>query len=170
MKAKAGIPIGLLALAVGCAGGETGEASSTLPEQIHGLTRVEVQTGERAAEVIGNLHSTSVAPTNSEVALYGPENMRAALYVSEFESAAVAQEQLTAMSDGIGQGTAGFGHHTTFEVEGREIHSVFGQGQIHYFYADGADLVWISLPPAIARPGLAEVLNVELSSVPDLGG
>jgi hypothetical protein len=160
----------LLVVTLGCAGGETGAVATTLPDEIHGLPRMEVQAGDLAAEMIAGLHSRGVAPTNSQVAHYGPENMRAVLYVSKFESAEVAQEQLTAMANGIGEGTAGFGHHIQFEAEGRQIHSVFGQGQIHYFYTDGADLVWASLPPPIARPGLAEVLEVELSSIPELGG
>jgi hypothetical protein len=169
VKAKAGILIPSLTLAMACAGGEADQAATTLPDAIHGLQRVEVQAGEEAAEMIGGMHDRSVAPTNSQVAYYGPDNMRAVLYVSEFESDEAAQEQLNAMAAGIGEGTAEYGHHNQFEVEGRQIHSVFGEGQIHYFYTDGTDLVWVSLPPAIARPGLAEVLKVDVSSIPPLG-
>jgi len=169
VKAKAGILILSMALAVACSAGEADETATTLPDAIHGLQRVEVQAGDEVAEMIGGMHSRSVAPANSRVAHYGPENMRAVLYVSEFESDEAAQEQLNAMAAGIGEGTAQYGHHNQFEVEGRQIHSVFGQGQVHYFFTDGADLVWVSLPLPIARPGLAEILKVEVSSIPPLG-
>jgi hypothetical protein len=169
VKAKASILIPSLTLAMACAGGEADQAATTLPDAIHGLQRVEVQSGDEAAEMIGGMHGRRVAPTNSQVAYYGPEDMRAVLYVSEFESDEAAQEQLNAMAAGIGEGTAEYGHHNQFEVEGRQIHSVFGEGQIHYFYTDGTDLVWVSLPTVIARPGLAEVLKVEASSIPPLG-
>jgi len=153
--------------AAACAGSDAGEAP--VPEEIHGFPLAEVKAGEDAAAVLEGMHGKEVAPDRSWVATYGPEEMGTTLYVSRYESAETATSELARMAAGVdGEGT-GFGHHAQFEVAGLAVHSVFGRGQIHYFYAKDRDLVWLGMVPMLARVGVAQLLNVPPDSIPPFG-
>jgi hypothetical protein len=152
-----------------CVRGE-GDSATPLPRELHGLELGDLHTGDDAARLIGRLHGSNVSPSESYVGYYGPPEMRAILYLSRFHDHSGAQSQLVAMADRIGSGSGGFGHHTQFHVLGIEIHSVFGYGQIHYFFARESDVVWLGMPPPMARAGLADLLLVAVDSIPSLGG
>ena len=150
-----------------CAGSDAGEAP--VPEEIHGFPLAEVKTGEDAAAVLERMHGKQVAPEQNWVATYGPEEMSTTLYVSRYESAETATSELARMAACVdGEGT-GFGHHAQFKVAGLAVHSVFGRGQIHYFYAKDRDLVWLGMVPMLARVGVAQLLNVPPDSIPPFG-
>jgi hypothetical protein len=127
---------------------------------------MEARSGGEAAETIAEMHGQGVAPDESWVGFYQSGEVVARLYVSRFESADASGEQLTAMSERIGGGSSGFGHHGTFLVEDNRIHIVFGHGLVHYFYAQEQDLVWLSVNGDLARRALAEVLETEVDSIP----
>jgi hypothetical protein len=146
------------------------DVASPLPSDLHGLELGEVRTGTAAAALIGRLHGKDVSPRESYVGYYGPPEMRGVLYLSRFDDEQTAQTQLAAMADRIASGSAGFGHHTQFVVGETAVHSVFGFGQVHYFFAEEYDVTWLSMPPQIARLGLAELLEVEPDSIPGFGG
>jgi hypothetical protein len=142
-----------------------------LPGQLHGLQLVETRSGEEAAGEIGRLHKQDVAPRASEIGVYETEGVRAELYVSAFGSADEATAQFEAMIGAINEGAEGFGHHTHFDVTGRDIHVVFGDARINYFYAEGERLTWLAVrQPMFARAALAELLDVAVDSIPRLPG
>jgi hypothetical protein len=155
----------LLALTSACA---TDRADSPLPEQLHGMDLIEQQSGEEAAGALARLHDQDVAPTASYIGRYGTEEIGATVYVSRFASPEEAASQLVAMANGIGEGAAGYGHHRTLDVEGREVHSVFGRGEVHFFYADGNDLFWMGAHPMFATAALADLLGVSSDAIPGL--
>jgi hypothetical protein len=152
-----------------CLGGDT-DSAAPLPRELHDLELVDIRTGDAAAALIGRLHGKDVSPRESYVGYYGPPEMRGVLYLSRFNDEQTAQLQLAAMADRIASGSAGFGHHTQFVIGETVVHSVFGFDQVHYFFAEKTDLTWLSMPPPVARAGLAELLEVELDSIPGLGG
>jgi hypothetical protein len=114
------------------------------------------------------MHEKGVAPVATWVGVYGAGPLQATLYVSRYRSPAEAGAQLALMAERIGRGTPDFGHHSETAVAGTPVHSVFGHGQVHYFFAAGADLKWLAMPPQLSRVGLALVLGVPADSVPPL--
>jgi hypothetical protein len=91
--------------------------------------------------------------------------------VSVFQSVDEATSQFEAMVSAINEGVPGYGHHTHFDAGGRDVHVVFGDGRINYFYADGVKLTWLGMQqPMIARAALAELLSIEVDSIPRLPG
>ncbi len=161
----------VIALAAGCSDRPATEGTALLPGRLHGLQLVESKTGSEAAGVIARLHKQDVAPRASEVGVYAAEGIRAELYVSAFQNADEAVAQFEAMVSAINQGVEGFGHHTHFDVAGRDVHVVFGDSRINYFYVRGERLTWLAVPqPAFARAALAELLSVEMDSIPRLPG
>lgn len=150
-----------------CAGSDTDE--TPVPDEIHGFPLAKVTSGPDAAAVLERMHGKDVTPEQNWVATYGPEEMGTTLYVSRYERADLAASELARMATGVdGEGT-GFGHHSQFDVAGITVHSVFGQGQIHYFYAKDRDLVWLGMVPMLARVGVAQLLDVSPDSIPPFG-
>jgi hypothetical protein len=161
----------VLAATVGCSDRPAAESAGLLPAQLHGLQLVETRSGDEAAGAIARLHKRDVAPSESQVGVYGPEGMRAELFVSVFKTVDEAASEFEAMVDAINEGVPGYGHHTHFEVRDRDVHVVFGDGRINYFYADGDRLTWLGVQnPMIARAAVAELLAAPVDSIPRLPG
>jgi hypothetical protein len=166
------MPVVVIAAMVnsGCSADRAADASGdlALPEDIHGLPLVESHSGPAADSMIAELHKSELAAAESAIGIYGPSDMRAILYVSRFTTEAQAAEQIDAMSDRISAGTPGFGHQRQFEIREQQVHSVFGRGQVHYYYVTGREMIWLTVPPNLARPALGELLDVPLSEIPPL--
>jgi hypothetical protein len=139
-----------------------------LPQVLHGLALVDARTGREATQVIAHLHRGPVVPNENYVAAYGPKEMRATLYLSRYATADSAAGEVTAMAKDLTGGGSGFGHYTHFAVAGADVHSVFGPGEVNYFYAKDRDVVWLAMPPMLARGGLAQLLAVPEDSIPPL--
>ncbi|HEX9728110.1 MAG TPA: hypothetical protein VGA37_06385 [Gemmatimonadales bacterium] len=159
--------VGALVLTwIGCANGGN-EAAAMLPEVIHGLVLSESVTGQAATEALGGIYEGEVTAGDTYIGRYGPEHLRATLYVSRFATPEDAQAELAAMADRMSSGTGGYGHHTRATVGEVVLHSVFGHGQVHYFYVSGLDVTWLASPPRLARAAIAELLHVEVDAVRD---
>jgi len=155
----------------GCSDRSTNGGPELLPEQLHGLQLTESKSGDEAAGMIARLHKQDVAPRASEIGVYAAEGISAELYVSAFQTADEAAAQFEAMVGAITKGVEGFGHHTHFDVGGRDVHVVFGDARINYFYADGKRVTWLAVQqPVFARAALAELLGVAADSIPRLPG
>ncbi|MFQ6673486.1 MAG: hypothetical protein ACE5GH_01720, partial [Fidelibacterota bacterium] len=127
------------------------ESRTPLPQAIHGMSLERQLTGAEAKARIGRLHGKEVAPVASYVGHYGAGPDHAMLYLSKFASEMKAQDMLRKMSESIGEGSSGFGHHTKFAVKNRDIHLVLGQGQVHYFFPRGKYLYWLAINTGMAR-------------------
>ena len=145
------------------------DAASPLPATIHGMQLQSTHRGDEAAQILESLHGQPVGSERSWVGIYGPMNLATAVYVSQFESPDDAETEIDAMVARIDSGAVAFGHHTSFNQGGRIVHTVFGQGQVNYFYQQGSELWWLGAHPMIARPAIAELLNIPTDSVPRLG-
>jgi hypothetical protein len=161
-------PLLLVTLAAGCAGEVAEDGASPLPEAIHGLALIESHSGSDAAEILVEMHKAEVVPPQNYIGHYGTEELGAVLYVSRFDTEAGADSFLVAMATRIGPGSGGYGHHSSFDAADKQVHMVFGHGQVHYFYADAEDLVWLAVDARLARPALAELLKTETDSIPTL--
>jgi hypothetical protein len=144
-----------------------GVEATPLPLMIQGMVRVDVMTGPEAASMLGRMHGEDVAPAESYVGRYQSETGNATLYMSRFASHVETDSLLNEMSESIGEGSSEFAHHTQFEAGGGPIHMVLGQGQVHFFFAQDDELLWLAIDAALAFPALAQVLGVTEESLPD---
>jgi len=155
----------------GCSRRSATEGTELLPGQLHGLQLVESKSGAEAAAEIARIHKLDVAPQASEVGVYEAAGVSAELYVSRFNTPDEATSQFEAMVSAINEGVPGFGHHNHFDVVGRDVHVVFGNARVNYFYADADKLTWLAAQhPMFARAALAQLLGVALDSIPRLPG
>jgi hypothetical protein len=130
------------------------------------MSLIESVSGDEAQNLISQLHPGPLAPAESQVGFYAAGDDRAVLYLSRFAEADSARAQLEMMSAMIGRGRAGFGHHTEIDMAGTVVHAVVGSGRMHFFFTRQNELVWLAADPALARAALAELLGVEVESMP----
>lgn len=164
LRLRRGLPAVLVAVA--CSGHPEGD--TPLPQSVQGLELVAVTSGAAAEAALERLHGKDVAPTESHIGHYGTGVLRAVLYVSRFDDRRRADAQLGAMSERIGAGSSGFGHHRRFSVSDRDVRSLLGQGQVHFLFVTRNDLVWLAVAPPLARAALAELLEVPVDAVPPM--
>ena len=157
----------VLLFAAACGGGS--DAASPLPATLHGMQLQSTHQGDEAAQILESLHGQPVGSEQSWVGIYGPMDFATAVYVSRFASPNESESEMNAMVARIDSGTVSFGHHTSFTQGGRVVHSVFGQGQVNYFYRQNSELWWLGAHPMIARPAIAELLGLPSDSIPRLG-
>lgn len=159
--------------AVGCSDGETKEVPADtaeptlLPMALHGMPVTAVATGPDAEALIRRLHGKDVASQASYMAQYEGGGATATLYVSRFGSPALAHSIAADMSEALGVDNRTFAHHEQFDVDAILVHAVVGQGQAHFFFARGPDVVWLAVDYDMARIALADLLGVSMTRVPD---
>ncbi len=67
--------------------------------------------------------------------------------------------QIERMAARIRKGDTPFYHLKSYERNGSTVFSALGQGQIHYFYRQDADVTWIASDPAVAKEVVDELLR-----------
>jgi hypothetical protein len=126
-----------------------------VPGAVAGMTLVEQQTGDAALRAVERLHGLSFDMTAATVARYAGTAGRAELWIAEFGHADEAAERATKMADRIAEGGSPFQPpHLQAGVWATE-----GLGQIHYFFARGSGVWWLSADHAAGDQALAEVLT-----------
>lgn len=135
-------------------------AQFTFPAQIAGLKLRHSSQGEEAMAKISRLHGKEIEMKNGYVAHYESDRAKAMLYISEFDSEGQARQQIELMKKKIEKGSKGFGHFRELEVEEKTIYSVWGFGQIHYFYLDSNRVIWLAVDPPVAELVLKAALKV----------
>ena len=132
------------------------------PKTLGVLELAHALRGKEALTAIDRLHGKGLAGIDGYVAHYERNGFVAMLYVSRPASASMTGGQVEKMAAGIRAGKTPFSHLKSSERNGTTVYSALGEGQIHYFYRRGADVVWIAADPSVAR----EVVDAFLQRAP----
>jgi hypothetical protein len=129
-------------LALGC------KQAASVPlfdSQIGSLTLVKLFEGEEAIKEINKLHGKSIKVVRGFVAHYEGDHQKAAVWVSEAESEALAKDQVEMMIDKMKSNTrAPFRNYRTLEKQGCQVMAFDGMRQVHYVFREGPWVYWIS--------------------------
>ncbi|MDP2935826.1 MAG: hypothetical protein Q8O86_04985 [Dehalococcoidia bacterium] len=138
-------------------GGAVAVASNAagIPAQIAGLRRTETMTGPQALAELQELHGKDVGVAGGWIAHYGKE---ATVWMGEARDEATAIQLLEAMTRRIQAGNQYFTGLKQLQVEGRPVFTVVGQGQRHYYYRQGRQLIWLAVPNGREDDFLKEAL------------
>ncbi|MBI4728838.1 MAG: hypothetical protein HY775_04970 [Acidobacteria bacterium] len=141
------------------AGAGPATAEDGLPGSLAGLPRVDLVTGERAVADVTALHGLDIPVVSAAIARYGESGDKAEVWVSYSEDAAAATKLAERMAGKIAEGRSPF---DVPELVGGKSGIWFtrGMGQIHFFFARGTAVWWLSIGDARAQDALAEVLRV----------
>jgi hypothetical protein len=129
------------------------------PEAVGELKLVHALRGKEALQAIDRLHGKGLAGTDGYVAHYERNGLVAMLYVSRPARLSMTGAQIEKMATGIRAGKTPFSHLKSSERNGTTVYSALGEGQIHYFYRRGADVIWIAADPPVAKEVLEYFLQ-----------
>ena len=129
------------------------------PKTMGALQLVHALRGKEALQAIDRLHGKGIAGTDGYVAHYERNGFVAMLYVSRPARSSMTGAQIEKMATGIRAGKTPFSHLKSSERNGTTVYSALGEGQIHYFYRRGADVIWLAADPPVAREAVQYLLQ-----------
>jgi hypothetical protein len=129
------------------------------PKTVGALQLVHALRGKEALQAIDRLHGKGITATDGYVAHYERNSLVAMLYVSRPARPTMTGAQIEKMATGISAGKTPFSHLKSSERNGTTVYSALGQGQIHYFYRQGANVIWIAADPPVAKEVVEDLLQ-----------
>ncbi len=161
MSRLPGLPLLLAGLALALQACDPGPRLREPPPSLAGVALHHTVTGGRALDALRYMHrGGGGALLEAWVAHYG-DAPSAILYVGVTGSAESAGQLMEAMRTRIGEGETPFQAIGTLRLFGTDLYTMRGQGQVHFTYPDGSQVVWLSVDPALACRALAEVLRAK---------
>lgn len=147
-----------LMILVGCQPADPLEA---IPGTLAGRPLHHDVAGQRALQAVAYLHRAGETGIDSAwIAHYGADRPSATLYAGITSSPAAAEALLDAMNEGIEARASPFRHSGLVSIDGRPVHRLDGQGQLHFVTAMGRKVIWLSVHPELATAALAGVLGI----------
>ena len=151
------VPLGLLflLLLIACSPND-----NPLPQSIGSMRLEKVQSGEEARQEIDRLHGKQISLIRGYIGMYVAENGRGQLWVSEHSSDSEATEAIEKMANGIQKGKQQkFWHFRKMEIERRQVYLAVGMGQAHYFFQNGAKVIWFAVDPSLAKEAIRDAVR-----------
>lgn len=134
--------------------------TNAIPQALGELALVRSTEGPDALSEFTNLHNKQFVLVDGYRAEYANGKATATLWVARANDAASALALTQDMAKKIGAGNAMFQNLQELTINGRQIYVVDGQGQQHYFYANGDRVVWLAVDPPFAPDALHALWNV----------
>lgn len=141
-----------------CFAAAEGGAVVRLPQSIAGMELVQAIEGDEAAAIIDRLHHGTVSTRANAIGEYEGGGRSATYYVSLYDDSGQAVQAMEDMAAVMSGGGHGFSHLMKRTADGEEFYMALGQGQAHYFFARGAELVWLAVDMEVAEGAVKEVL------------
>lgn len=107
--------------------------------------------GAEASAMIDHLHGKGVTPQSNLIGMYAGEQGSAVLYMSVYASDIGANDALRKMRSLISAGNPIFNQYSEMQVGRHQVFWCLGQGQIHYFFSHGKQLLWLAVDSVVAH-------------------
>ncbi len=130
--------------------------SPLAPATLAHLLATKQVSGNDAMQSIQTLHGTDFGLVDGSVTTYGEQN--ATLWVSVSDSPESAGELITRMSLRISSGGTPFMMREMLNFNERDIYSLEGMGQLHFYFQSGNKVIWLAADEPIAEQALQEAL------------
>jgi hypothetical protein len=135
--------------------------ANEIPQTLAGLKLVNSATGKDALREFESLHGKGFDLVGGYRANYARGKNTATLWVARANDAASALALTQEMAKKIGTANAMFQNLQELSINGRQLYVVDGQGQQHYFYANGDQVVWLAIDPPLASDALHALWNAK---------
>ena len=132
------------------------ETATGAPQEIAGYRLQGALTGSAAVASMQRLHGEEIDIVTGWIARYEGGGT---IWLAEAADEGAAGRLLQAMTDRIADGNESFSHLQGEEYRGLTVYSVLGQGQRHYYYARGRQLVWVATPPGAEEAFFSDALE-----------
>ncbi|HLC25411.1 MAG TPA: hypothetical protein VJM80_01430 [bacterium] len=114
--------------------------------------------GKEALKDISRLHGKTFDLKDGFVGHYSNKTSKAMVWLSESKNLEQSLQLLQMMTAEIRRGRGPYSNFQEFDIGGKVVYTVDGQGQQHYFYGAGKRNVWLAVDPGAAQKALHELL------------
>ncbi len=132
------------------------QASTPAPAELAGYNLVSAVAGPEAIADINRLHGTGIEIIDAWIGRYQGDG---GVWVSRASDEAKARELLDEMVTNIEDGGSPFSGLTPQEFQGMPVYAVRDARQVHYFYQQDTQVVWVATPPGAEESFLLDVLR-----------
>jgi hypothetical protein len=130
-----------------------------LPQYIGSMRLEKVHSGEEARREIDRLHGKQISFLRGYIGTYVAENGEGQLWVSIHSSEKEATEAIEKMAHGMKQEKQQFWHFRKIMIEQRPVYLAVGMGQAHYFFQNGAKVIWLAVDPSLAKEAIRDAVG-----------
>ena len=142
-----------------------GNNSDDLPQKLGDLNRAKVIQNQKAAGIINKMHGKRLDDCENFIAYYGNNQSKNILYVSVYERAETAKENLKSMAMKMANGSPVFSPLKHGKM-GENIHfETQGMGLKHYFYRTDNILIWWQVTPDQAETTYNDLLKFDFAEL-----
>ena len=138
---------------------DTDAPGSVAPAYLGNVPLVDQTTGQEALSQMRVMHGTEIGVIDGYIARYEGGGDRVTVWVGQTEDPSAAQELLELMTQKIAMGNPSFRDLEQMSVNGKGVYSVVGGGESHYYYRDGAIVIWVSVSASEPMQVLREALR-----------
>ncbi len=129
------------------------------PGALGDLPLLHASDGREALEEINRLHGKDLGAIAGYVAHYEKDGTVAMIYLARAASDDQAARQVERMRATIQRGDTPFSELRTVNEKGRKLYSALGEGRRHFFYRQGADVLWLAADAPAAGQALAALVS-----------
>jgi hypothetical protein len=130
-----------------------------LPEEFWGLKLNRKLTGNEAKDFVDRLHFQNVATEKNEIGFYTGAVGNAIIYLTYYSNEKTAEEDFRKMAEKISPENSVFVNGKFETVDGNQVYSCVGMGQVHYVFYHKNLLFWLSADPNFSRQFFEEYLS-----------
>ena len=127
-----------------------------VPNTMAGYSLSSTQSGETAKADINKLHGVDLPMVSAIVALYG--NNEGRLWVSVTESQDKSAEMIQSMTEKIALGESPFSPMGVFQFQNRDVYMLNNNGLVDFYIQSGTKVVWAEVPTEHAETAMKELL------------
>ena len=132
------------------------QASTPAPGELAGYYLVEAVAGPEAIDDIDRLHGTAIDIVDAWVGHYQGDG---GVWLAQAASEAKARQLLDDMVTNIQDGDSPFYGLTPQEFQGMPVYAVRDARQVHYFYQQETQVMWVATPRGAEESFLLDVLR-----------
>ena len=106
-----------------------------------------------------HLHGKGVTPQSNLIGMYAGKQGSAVVYMSVYASDTEANNALREMQSRISTGNPIFDHYSETEVQGHQVSSCLGEGQVHHFFSNEKQLYWLTVDSHVAPEAVEDLVR-----------
>jgi hypothetical protein len=130
-----------------------------LPGEFYKFKLTNKLTGDEAKKFVDQLHFNEVAPQKNEIGFYESPAGKLIIYITYYDEDVKSQSEYEKMINKISPDNSVFYDPSIIRINQKDIYRCYGMGQVHYVFASGKELYWVSVDPQFGEKFIAEYLN-----------
>jgi hypothetical protein len=130
-----------------------------LPGEFYKFKLTNKLTGDEAKKFVDQLHFNEVAPQKNEIGFYESPAGKLIIYITYYDEDVKSQSEYEKMITKISPDNSVFYDPSIIRINQKDIYRCYGMGQVHYVFASGKELYWVSVDPQFGEKFIAEYLN-----------